>query len=68
MPRTSIAVAESYDYALDDSRVAAPAANLVFISKYAPLASCLFAGVVLAFTPVIVWRVITGSWVCLKPN
>lgn len=32
----------------------------------APLAVCFGAGLVLAFAPVLVWRLKTGDWVCLN--
>jgi hypothetical protein len=32
----------------------------------APLTLCVGAGFVLAFTPVLVWRVKTGDWLCLN--
>ena len=32
----------------------------------APLALCVGAGFVLAFAPVVVWRIKTGDWVCLN--
>jgi hypothetical protein len=35
-------------------------------SVLAPLALCVGAGLVLAFTPVLVWHLKTGDWVCLS--
>jgi hypothetical protein len=35
-------------------------------SVRAPLALCIGAGLVLAFTPVLVWHLKTGDWVCLS--
>jgi hypothetical protein len=35
-------------------------------SALAPLALCVGAGLVLAFTPVLVWHLKTGDWVCLN--
>ncbi len=32
----------------------------------APIALCIGAGLALAFTPVLVWRLKTGDWVCLN--
>ena len=34
-------------------------------ARRAPLLLCLAAGVALAFTPVIIWRLQTGEWICL---
>jgi hypothetical protein len=35
-------------------------------SGLTPLALCIGAGLVLAFTPVLVWHLRTGDWVCLS--
>src|SRR5260221_11647900 len=40
----------------------APAASIPFL----PILACIAAGLALAFTPVLVWRMKTGAWVCLQ--
>ncbi|MGH7914671.1 MAG: hypothetical protein ACREPW_08480 [Candidatus Binataceae bacterium] len=44
-----------------ESPAAQGAANML-----APLALCVGAGLALAVTPVLVWRLVTGDWVCLN--
>jgi hypothetical protein len=39
-----------------------PAASIPVI----PILTCIAAGLALAFTPVVVWRMTTGSWVSLQ--
>ena len=43
-----------------DRRTGAAAATL----PLAPMLTCIAAGLALAFTPVFVWRMTTGTWVC----
>jgi hypothetical protein len=40
----------------------APAASIPLF----PMLTCIAAGLALAFTPVVVWRIATGRWVCLQ--
>jgi hypothetical protein len=40
----------------------APAATIPLI----PMLACIAAGLALSFTPVVVWRMKTGAWVCLQ--
>jgi hypothetical protein len=40
----------------------APAAAIPLV----PMLACLAAGLALSFTPVVVWRMTTGKWVCLQ--
>jgi hypothetical protein len=40
----------------------APAAAIPLL----PMRTCVAAGLALAFTPVLVWRMTTGRWVCLQ--
>src|ERR1700676_4383440 len=40
----------------------APAATL----PLTPMLACIAAGLALSFTPVLVWRMKTGTWVCLQ--
>ncbi len=47
------------------SASASPAARSA-VRELAPPALCIGAGLTIAFTPVLVWRLCTGSWVCLN--
>jgi hypothetical protein len=40
----------------------APAATIPLV----PMLTCIVAGLALSFTPVVVWRMKTGTWVCLQ--
>jgi hypothetical protein len=52
--------------AIEAQPVAAREAPAVATIPLAPMLACIAVGLSLSFTPVVVWRMTTGKWVCLQ--